>query len=342
MNRDKALSILGLDAKATPADIKSAYRRLARANHPDKMGSAELFKLVQEAYETLKVTAKADANRREESGREKTAHREAERAEVERSENRRKAAQRIAELQGKIAKASETKRKAEVEYDEILRADNSFDRMEHPLRALHAAVEAEIKLRVELICEQRNIKGNIWMDITERPDIAREVIAAEWNSMPNTHVRNEDWCYDAFVKAMIAMHGRPYDDNDRFKVTLEMTGMFDYGMAEDLIHERIKLTHQDFRAGGFFIWANSFLALGGYRKLAINHFSSALRIKPRLWRIYDARGRTHVELGNYVEAINDFLAGIECASKQNRSAMHWLQCGIKMAREKANSSPRSS
>ena len=332
MNRDKALSILGLDPKATPTDIKSAYRRLARANHPDKMGSAELFKLVQEAYETLETTIKADANRKA----------EAERAEVKRAENRRKAAERVAELQRKIVEASETKRKAEVEYDEAIKAENSFDRRQRPLKALHVAVELEIKLRVGLIRERQNIRGNRRMDVVERPDLAREVIAAEWNSMPNKYVRNEDWCYDAFVKAMIAMHGRPHDDNDRYKVTLAMTGMFDDGMAEDLIHERIKLTNQDFRAGGFFIWARRFLRLCGYRKLAINHFSSALRIKPRLWRMYDERGRTNIQLGNYVEAINDFLAGIKCASKHNRSAMHYLQSGIKTAREKANSSPQSS
>lgn len=339
MNRDKALSILGLDAAATPTDIKSAYRRLARANHPDKMGSAELFKLVQEAYETLETTIKADANRRA----------EAERAEVERRENRRKAAERIAELQQKIVEASETKRKAEVEYDEALTAmtaarikgHNEFDSGNKANKALHNAVEAEIALKVELLHEQQIVRGNKRMDVVERPDLAREVIAAEWNSMPKSD-RNEDWCYDAFVQAMIAMHGRPHDDNDRYKVTLTMTEMFDHEIAEDLIWERIKLTDQDFRAGGFFIWARRFLVLNGYRKLAINHFSSALRIKPRLWRIYDERGRTNIELGNYVEAINDFLAGIECASKQNRRAMHRLQYGIKMAREKANPSPRSS
>ncbi len=324
MTRDKALSILGLDAKATPADIKSAYRRLARANHPDKMGSAELFKLVQEAYETLETTIKADAKRETES----------ERAEVKRRENRRKADQRIVELQQKIAKASKTKHRAEVEYNDAVGSECLW-------KALHDAVEAEIKLRVELICEQRNIQGNIWMDITKRPEIAREAIAAEWNSMPNKYVRNEDWCYDAFVRAMIAMHGRPYDDNDRFKVTLAMTDMFDYEVGEDLIHERIKLTHQDYRAGGFFIWARRFLVLGGYRKLAINHYSSALRIKPRLWRIYCERGETHVQLGNYVEAINDFLAGIECTSNHNLRAMRKLQNGIEKAREKANSSPPS-
>ena len=45
MNKNHALSILGLDGDATPDDVKSAYRRLARATHPDKNGSAELFKL---------------------------------------------------------------------------------------------------------------------------------------------------------------------------------------------------------------------------------------------------------------------------------------------------------
>ena len=159
MNRDKALSILGLDPKATPTDIKSAYRRLARANHPDKMGSAELFKLVQEAYETLETTIKADANRKA----------EAERAEVKRAENRRKAAQRIAELQQKIAKASETKRKAEVEYDHALKAKNRFDQSERAWKALRVAVESEIELRVELIREQQNIRGNKRMNVVECP-----------------------------------------------------------------------------------------------------------------------------------------------------------------------------
>ena len=185
-----------------------------------------------------------------------------------------------------------------------------------------------------MIHERQITRGYKPIDVVERPDLAREIIAAEWNSMPNKHVRNEDWCYDAFVKAMIALHGRPEDDNDRFKIILEMTEMFDPEIGKDLIHERIKLTNQDFRAGGFFIWARRFLVLSGYRKLAINHFSSALRIKPRLWRIYDERGHTNIELGNYVEAINDFLAGIECASKQNRRAMHSLQYGIKRARGK--------
>ena len=49
--------VLGIDAEATPEQIKSAYRRLARKFHPDlnpKRRSAEArFKEVQEAYEAL-------------------------------------------------------------------------------------------------------------------------------------------------------------------------------------------------------------------------------------------------------------------------------------------------
>ena len=332
MNRDKALGILGLDTKATPIDIKSAYRRLARANHPDKMGSAELFKLVQEAYETLETTIKADA-------KQKT---EAERAEVKRRENRRKAAQRFAELQQKIAKASETKRRAEVEYNDAGRAENWYKNKLRPSpeTVLRDAVEAEIRLRMELIHEQQISRGNKQMDVVERPDLARKVIDAEWNSMPN-RVRSKNWCRYHFGNAITALNGRPYEEESRYIITSWMTLMFEDEMTSDLINERIKLTDQDFRAGAFYIWGG-FLANWRYSKLATNHFSNALRIKPGLWKIYYRRGRENIELGDYVEAINDFLAGIECTSNHNSRAMRELQNGIETAREKANSSPRSS
>ncbi len=45
--------LLGLTPEATQEEIRQAYRRLVRTVHPDMGGSAALFRLVQQAYETL-------------------------------------------------------------------------------------------------------------------------------------------------------------------------------------------------------------------------------------------------------------------------------------------------
>ncbi len=48
-------AILGIDAEATPEEIKGAYRELVRRYHPDSPeGDEEKFRLVQEAYEVLR------------------------------------------------------------------------------------------------------------------------------------------------------------------------------------------------------------------------------------------------------------------------------------------------
>jgi hypothetical protein len=45
--------LLGVDKIASAAEIKSAYRRLAKTSHPDAGGSQETFSRLQAAYETL-------------------------------------------------------------------------------------------------------------------------------------------------------------------------------------------------------------------------------------------------------------------------------------------------
>lgn len=45
--------LLGVSRDATPDEIRSAYRALAKAMHPDAGGTAGAFRLLREAYETL-------------------------------------------------------------------------------------------------------------------------------------------------------------------------------------------------------------------------------------------------------------------------------------------------
>lgn len=46
-------TILGVERTATQDEIKRAYRRLAKAHHPDSGGDAEKFKQINEAYSTI-------------------------------------------------------------------------------------------------------------------------------------------------------------------------------------------------------------------------------------------------------------------------------------------------
>lgn len=57
--------VLGVGRQASPAEIAHAYRRAARATHPDSAStgadSAEGFRAVSDAYETLRDPARRDA-----------------------------------------------------------------------------------------------------------------------------------------------------------------------------------------------------------------------------------------------------------------------------------------
>ena len=50
---DDYYKILNIDKNASNDEIKAAYRKLARENHPDKGGNNEQFIKIQEAYEIL-------------------------------------------------------------------------------------------------------------------------------------------------------------------------------------------------------------------------------------------------------------------------------------------------
>ncbi|MHC4788893.1 MAG: J domain-containing protein [Planctomycetota bacterium] len=55
-DRDNYYRLLGVDAGATAAELKRAYRRRVRACHPDlpdSSGDVALFRRVQRAYEVL-------------------------------------------------------------------------------------------------------------------------------------------------------------------------------------------------------------------------------------------------------------------------------------------------
>lgn len=60
---------LGVQPNATADEIKQAYRKLAMQHHPDKGGDAEIFKTINQAYDTL-----GDAGKRQEYDHQRAGH----------------------------------------------------------------------------------------------------------------------------------------------------------------------------------------------------------------------------------------------------------------------------
>jgi curved DNA-binding protein CbpA len=68
----EAYGILGLTSDATLADVKKAYRKLARQHHPDRSnadpGAIDRFRRITEAYEYLSAHLKDNAHGNGHSG----------------------------------------------------------------------------------------------------------------------------------------------------------------------------------------------------------------------------------------------------------------------------------
>lgn len=58
-------AVLDIEPDAAPEDIKRAYRSMAGKTHPDRGGMTHMFRMVQEAYETLSDPELRDAYDRE-------------------------------------------------------------------------------------------------------------------------------------------------------------------------------------------------------------------------------------------------------------------------------------
>ncbi|GAA3842503.1 DnaJ domain-containing protein [Saccharothrix violaceirubra] len=50
--------LLGVERDASPAEIKTAYRALAKVMHPDAGGDSDTFRVLQDAYDTLRDTTR--------------------------------------------------------------------------------------------------------------------------------------------------------------------------------------------------------------------------------------------------------------------------------------------
>jgi hypothetical protein len=63
MDIEEARDILGIESDASEDKINERYRELVQKNHPDKGGSSNLFKQIEEAYQLLTKTSEDGSKR---------------------------------------------------------------------------------------------------------------------------------------------------------------------------------------------------------------------------------------------------------------------------------------
>ena len=62
MNTESYYDILGVKENSTQDDIKKAYRKLAKENHPDSGGNEEKFKKISVCYSYIRFIQKKNWN----------------------------------------------------------------------------------------------------------------------------------------------------------------------------------------------------------------------------------------------------------------------------------------
>eukprot|EP00927_Polykrikos_kofoidii_P000165 TRINITY_DN10064_c0_g1_i5.p1 TRINITY_DN10064_c0_g1~~TRINITY_DN10064_c0_g1_i5.p1 ORF type:complete len:672 (-),score=111.15 TRINITY_DN10064_c0_g1_i5:49-2064(-) len=72
--RDNPYTVLSVSRDASDADVRSAYKRQALITHPDKGGTAEAFRKVVEAFETLGDVGRRAAYERAEHSNDSASH----------------------------------------------------------------------------------------------------------------------------------------------------------------------------------------------------------------------------------------------------------------------------
>ena len=135
MTEKEAYGLLELRPGASDDAVKKAYRRLAQKVHPDKGGSAALFRQVQEAYELLTSKKKGtsqgssgSANAEHADGAEERRKREEERRRKTEEQRRRSEEERRKRREEESRRAKEAKKKKDKEAKKKAAFEDYYER----------------------------------------------------------------------------------------------------------------------------------------------------------------------------------------------------------------------